>query len=101
MSSYPHLDFVQRSGGTRIAYTTWGSGLPLVRPPAWLSHQGLLGLSAEERAFAEALTQFSPPWMQVSYDKQGTGLSGRERRDFSVDGMVDELEAVVEHLELS
>jgi pimeloyl-ACP methyl ester carboxylesterase/DNA-binding CsgD family transcriptional regulator len=38
--------------------------------------------------------------MQIQYDQQGTGLSGHERGDFTLDGMVDELEAVVEHLQL-
>jgi pimeloyl-ACP methyl ester carboxylesterase/DNA-binding CsgD family transcriptional regulator len=74
--------------------------LPVVRPPAWLSHQGLFGLSGQERAFAHGLAQLTPPWMQVNYDAQGTGLSGHERADFSLDGMVDELEALVEHLKL-
>jgi pimeloyl-ACP methyl ester carboxylesterase/DNA-binding CsgD family transcriptional regulator len=38
--------------------------------------------------------------MQIQYDQQGTGLSGHERGDFTLDGMVDELEALVEHLQL-
>jgi pimeloyl-ACP methyl ester carboxylesterase/DNA-binding CsgD family transcriptional regulator len=39
--------------------------------------------------------------MQVHYDKQGTGLSGYNRDDVSLAGMVDELEAVIGHLQLS
>jgi pimeloyl-ACP methyl ester carboxylesterase len=75
--------------------------MPVVRPPAWLSHQGLFGLREQERAFSRGLAQLTPPWMQIHYDAQGTGLSGHDRADFSLDGMVDELEALVEHLKLT
>jgi pimeloyl-ACP methyl ester carboxylesterase/DNA-binding CsgD family transcriptional regulator len=78
----------------------WGSGLPLLRPPGWLSHQGLLGDRPGERDFARDLARLPIPWLQIQYDKQGTGLSSHERTDFSLAAMVEELEVVVDHLRL-
>lgn len=101
MSSEPRLLFLTRpGGGSRIAYTLWGSGLPLLRPPGWLSHQGLFASIPGERALAHDLARLTVPWLQIHYDKQGTGLSGAGRCDFSLGGMVEELEDLVDHLKL-
>jgi pimeloyl-ACP methyl ester carboxylesterase/DNA-binding CsgD family transcriptional regulator len=67
--------------------------------PAWLSHQGLLHQHAEHE-FVQRLAKASPPWSHISYDKHGTGLSGCERSDFSLAGMVAELASLADHLEL-
>jgi pimeloyl-ACP methyl ester carboxylesterase/DNA-binding CsgD family transcriptional regulator len=100
MGTQAHLHFLNRPDTGQIAYTIWGTGVPLVRPPGWISHQGLFVQRPEDRLFAEALAASSPPWMEVDYDPQGTGLSSHERTDFSFEGMIAELEAVVDHLEL-
>ena len=100
MSLASHLHYLTRPDGARVAYTVWGDGLPLVRQPGWLSHQGLLVQHPEERRFAAALASLNPPWLEISYDQQGTGLSDRTRTDFSLAGMVEELGAVVDHLRL-
>ncbi len=96
----PRLQFLTRPDGGRVAYTTWGSGLPLVRPPGLISHQGLFALQSQECLFASTLAALPSPWMEIHYDRQGTGLSSRERTDFRFEGMLDELEAVVDYLEL-
>lgn len=100
MSIAPRLRHLSRNDGLRLAYTVWGAGLPLVRPPAWLSHQGFFGQHPEERHLAHALAALVPSWMEVAYDQQGTGLSDRRRTDFTLTGMVSELEAVLEELRL-
>src|SRR5215207_973189 len=100
MSPQPRLQFLTRSSGARLAYTTWGSGLPLVRAPGWVSHQASLIQSPAQALFTGLLASLSPPWMQVIYDKQGTGLSDRSREDVSLESLVDELESVVDYLRL-
>ncbi len=101
MSPEPQLQFFTRADGGRIAYTVWGSGLPLLRLPGWLSHQGLFAQQAAERVFVQALSAPPAPWMEIAYDRQGTGLSSRERTDFSFEGMVQELDDLIDHLGLS
>ena len=100
MPPQPRLQFLMRPGGARLAYTTWGSGLPLVRAPGWVSNQASFIQSPAQAQFADLLASLSPPWMQVNYDKQGTGLSDRSRADLSLESLVDEFEAVVDHLRL-
>src|SRR5712692_7788459 len=100
MSLEPLERLVAGSHGGRLACTMWGSGIPLVRVPGWLSHQGLLRRHPQEQAFAAALAALSPPWMEIAYDKQGTGLSGGERAEFSLAGMAGELAALVDRLAL-
>jgi pimeloyl-ACP methyl ester carboxylesterase len=84
----------------RIAYTLWGSGLPVVRPPAWSSHQGLLRRQPEERRFARVFSTLSPPWREITDDRRGTGLSIGGNADLSFESQVEDLEYVVDSLTL-
>jgi len=83
--------------GARIAYTAVGQGPALVIPPAWVSHQELGWQDPLARGFYERLAHHHTV---VSYDRPGTGLSDRNRTDFSVDSDVRDLETVVDHLKL-
>jgi pimeloyl-ACP methyl ester carboxylesterase/DNA-binding CsgD family transcriptional regulator len=100
MAAEPAIQFLTLPDGARLAYVVRGEGMALVRPPGWLSVVGAHVDNAPEAEFAEALAAATPPWMQVSYHKQGTGLSDRHRTDFSLESHVRELEAVVDHLRL-
>ncbi len=101
MAAQPRIQFIIRPDGTRLADTVRGEGLPQVRPPGWLSHQGVYVENTLEVEFADALAAATPRWMQVHYDKQGTGLSDRHRTDFTLDSSVSELESVVDHMRLA
>src|SRR5690348_11609341 len=79
------IHFCTTADGVRIAYTTNGSGLPLVRVIGWLTH-----LEFEEGG------PFWASWQQslaqqhcfIRYDGRGTGLSDRDVPDLSVAGKV-------------
>jgi pimeloyl-ACP methyl ester carboxylesterase/DNA-binding CsgD family transcriptional regulator len=83
--------------GTRIAYSTTGSGPPLVRVANWVTHL--------ERDLDGPIW---PPWFEelsrnhtlVRYDLRGSGLSDRQVDDLSLEAWVKDLEAVVDDLGL-
>jgi pimeloyl-ACP methyl ester carboxylesterase len=90
------IGFCTTADGIRIAYATVGTGPPLVvaRPP---SHLGLDWEEPRLRDFWETLARHH---LVVRYDKYGTGLSDRNRTDFSLDSEVRTIEAIVKELGL-
>jgi pimeloyl-ACP methyl ester carboxylesterase len=74
-----------------------GQGPALVAPPAWISHQELGWQDPAYRQFWERLTHHHT---LVCYDRPGTGLSDRNRTEFSLDLGVRDLEKVIDHLKL-
>lgn len=91
----PSVQFCVTPHGKRLAYSTLGEGPLLVMPPGWISHLGVLWESPGFRRFVDALAQHNTV---VWFDRQGCGLSTRERSDFSVDEDVLDLETVVAQL---
>jgi len=91
------IHFCTTPDGVRIAYATVGKGPALVVPPGWVSHLELGWAIPAFRAFYETLARYHTV---VRYDKRGTGLSDRERKDFSLEGEVRDLEALIDHLRL-
>jgi pimeloyl-ACP methyl ester carboxylesterase/DNA-binding CsgD family transcriptional regulator len=93
-----HVRFCTSRDGSRIAFATGGSGLPLVRAAHWLSHVD------HERS-----CPLWGPWLRllarrhtlIRYDGRGCGLSDREPADFSPDRCVEDLEAVVDSCKLA
>jgi pimeloyl-ACP methyl ester carboxylesterase len=83
--------------GSRLAYSTVGRGPALVVPPAWISHQELAWQEPVSRRFCERLAHHHT---LVQYDRPGTGLSDRNRTDFSWDSELRDLETVIDHLKL-
>jgi pimeloyl-ACP methyl ester carboxylesterase len=73
-----------------------GTGPPLVlaRPP------GHLGLDWEEPRLRDFWETLARHHLVVRYDKHGTGLSDRNRTDFSLDSEVRTIEAIVKELGL-
>ena len=94
----PRIQYAKTSDGVSIAYWTMGEGEPFVEMP------GLpFAVSQLEWQTAQTLR-----WQQrlasgrklVRYDCRGFGLSERGVDEFTVDAMVRDLEAIVEHLGL-
>lgn len=96
----PPVQYVKTSDNVSIAFLTVGEGRPLVfasnifgaahdyRQLAWHSSRGWAdGLAARG-------------WKAVLYDVRGMGSSDRPPVDWSLDGRVKDLEAVVDHLRL-
>ncbi len=89
--------FARAGYGARIAYTVKGSGPPLVIVPPWTTHLAAqVGLSGHERFHAKLESQHTV----VLYDRWGTGLSDRGRKDFSSAADVQVLADLVDHLRL-
>ncbi len=91
------IRFCNARDGVRIAYATAGSGPPLVWAAMWLQHLEFDGQSPLWLPFSEGLTRCS---QLVRYDQRGCGLSDRQVTDISVDGLVEDLDVVVDSLGL-
>ena len=82
--------------GVRIAYSTVGSGPPLVFVRGWISHLELFWEDAAFRAFFEAIAEH---FTVIRYDMRGNGLSDRDVAGrLSLDELVLDLEAVMDRL---
>jgi pimeloyl-ACP methyl ester carboxylesterase/DNA-binding CsgD family transcriptional regulator len=69
----------------RVAYTTVGSGPPLLCETGWISHlRGQLELFA----FGSVIERLAEQFTVIRYDKPGCGLSDRDSMDLSFDGQV-------------
>ena len=94
----PRIHYTQTSDGVSIAFYTLGDGMPLVYLPDMpLTHIQLDWQLPEFRRWNERLAEKR---MLVRYDGRGWGLSEREVTEYSLDVLMLDLEAVVDHLSL-
>lgn len=91
------IRFCTSQDGVRLAYATSGQGPPLVKVASWLSH---LEFDWQSPVWNHWLTELSRDHSLIRYDERGCGLSDWEVEDFSVEGWVRDLEAVVDALGL-
>ena len=90
--------YARTSDGVNIAYTTYGSGPPLVIPPNVTGTHLQFELSMPEvRAFYEGLSR---RLQVVRYDCRGLGISDRDHIDFSAEAAQRDLVAVVDALDI-
>ena len=90
----PQIRYTKTGDGVSIAYFAIGSGRTLVyMPPMPTTHVELEWQVEDLRRGAEGAARAG---RFVRYDGRGFGLSDRNARDFSVDAMVRDLEAVVD-----
>ena len=80
-----------------MAFAVTGAGYPLVRAPNWLTHLEADWLTP---AWSPLLTDLSSRYRLVRFDLSGTGLSDRTSDPITLDGLVDELAAVVDAAQL-
>jgi DNA-binding SARP family transcriptional activator/pimeloyl-ACP methyl ester carboxylesterase len=83
--------------GIDLAWAELGAGSAVIVVPAWLSNLELIADGRDPRS--ALIEQLARNRRAITYDRRGTGLSGGTVRDFGVDAAVDELEAVLEHLD--
>ncbi len=89
----PRVEYARTSDGVTIAYTTNGSGPPMVwLPPVPFSNIVAQWQIPLLRAAYEGLGQHL---RVVLYDGRGTGQSQREVEDLGLEAMIRDLEAVV------
>ncbi len=86
----PQIRYAKTSDGVTIAYYTMGSGPPLllVDFPS--------NLLAEWKIQQQLLEFAAGFFTLICYDARGFGLSDRTVADFTVDGMVRDIEAVID-----
>ena len=90
------LAYLSRPDGVTLAYGIAGEGPPLVLAVGWTTHLDWF--------FRHPMTLLFEPLMHhvqlITFDKHGSGLSDRDRTEFTLDSEVYDIEAVVDHLEL-
>ena len=88
------VQFCRTPSGVRLAHSTIGEGRPLVLVSGWISHLELDLQCPVRRHWCEAL---AAEWSLVRFDSRGFGLSDRDAGVQSLDTIVEDLAAVVDH----
>ena len=89
--------FVQSQVGAQIVYSTVGAGPPMVVIPPWMSHLVAATAISGYGPFYDVLAAHHTV---VRYDRWGTGLSYRDRSDFSLEAEVQVAVDLADHLRL-
>jgi class 3 adenylate cyclase/pimeloyl-ACP methyl ester carboxylesterase len=92
----PSVQFAKRKDGVNIAYSIFGKGPPLINVAAWISD---LVFFFEDPYFYEFWGKLSRNFRVVLYDKHGCGQSDRDRKEFTIDSEIIDLETVINHLD--
>ncbi|HZQ14235.1 MAG TPA: alpha/beta fold hydrolase [Pseudolabrys sp.] len=87
------IRFCTTSDHVKLAYAVSGQGPPLVMPATWLSH---LEHQWKSLAWQPWLETLSRNYTLLRYDSRGCGLSDRDVADFSFEGWIRDIEAVVD-----
>ena len=90
----PSVQFVRRKDGVTIAYSIVGSGPPLVVPPPWVTS---LSFAIEDPFMSKYLDRLAQHLTVISYDKHGCGQSDRDRKEFTLESELLDLETVVDY----
>jgi len=85
--------FCTAPDGVQLAYSTIGSGPPLVKSGNWMTH---LEYDLESPLWSEIWRNLARGSTLLRYDARGNGLSDRDAADISFDAWVSDLETVVE-----
>ena len=91
----PSVQFAKRKDGVTIAYSAFGAGPPLIMPPPWVTS---LSFVLEDPFMNQFVKRLSENMMVVFYDKHGCGQSDRDRKEFTLESELLDLETVVDHL---
>lgn len=79
--------------GVRIAYSTVGSGPPIIRTSHWMTH---VEHDMESPIWSHTIRALAMHHEVISFDARGEGLSQRDVETISFDGWMADLEAVIE-----
>jgi len=91
------IRFATATDGVRIAYSTVGSGPPLVKAANWLNH---LEYEWESPVWRHWIHEISERHVFVRYDERGCGLSDWQVPELTFESWVHDLETVVDSLGL-
>ena len=84
--------FTETHDGLSLAWTRSGSGIPLVKASAWLTH---LEYDAESPIWSHWLKFFAGRFDYLRYDERGCGLSDRKTGTLNEASWIDDLERVI------
>jgi DNA-binding SARP family transcriptional activator/pimeloyl-ACP methyl ester carboxylesterase len=87
------IRFCTTADGVRIAFASAGKGPPLVKCANWLNH---LEFDWQSPVWRHLLRELSSEFRLIRYDERGNGLSDWKVDDLSYEGMVRDLESVVD-----
>ncbi len=87
------VKFVETRDGKSLAWARSGSGPPLVKAAAWLTH---LEYDAESPLWAHWLAFLEGHFDYIRYDERGCGLSDRDPGQLDIDTWTDDLTRVIE-----
>jgi pimeloyl-ACP methyl ester carboxylesterase/DNA-binding winged helix-turn-helix (wHTH) protein len=92
-----NIRFCLTTDNVRLAYSTVGSGPPLVKTANWLNH---LEFDFESPVWRHLIRALAAERTLVRYDERGNGLSDWRVDDLTFERFVEDLETVVEALGL-
>jgi class 3 adenylate cyclase/pimeloyl-ACP methyl ester carboxylesterase/acyl dehydratase len=90
------LAYFARPDGVTLAYGVAGAGPPLVLVMGWTTHLDWFFRHPATLLFEP----FTHHMQLITFDKHGSGLSDRDRTEFTLDSEVYDIEALVDHLGL-
>ncbi len=90
------IRYCRAKDGVNIAYSTVGSGSPLVKTANWLNH---LEFEWDSPVWRHWIQEFSRDRTFIRYDERGNGLSDWDVEELSLDAFVNDLEVVVDAAE--
>jgi class 3 adenylate cyclase len=91
----PSIQYARAKDGTNVAFWTIGQGgRPLVLLPSVPFNH--VQLSWELEGYAHTFERLSQRRMLISYDARGSGLSDRDVEDLTLEGYLQDLEAVLD-----
>lgn len=87
------IRYTRVSGGLNIAWSSAGSGYPLVRSLGWFTNLEKEWESPISSAFCQKLAS---RFQLIRYDGRGMGLSDRDVIEFTAETRLEDLEAVID-----
>ena len=87
------IRYLTTDDGTRLAWASMGTGMPVVKAANWLSH---LGYDLESPIWRHWARFFGEHFNFIRYDERGCGMTGGDPRGLTLDHWLGDLEAVVE-----
>jgi len=91
------IRYVTTSEGARLAWSSMGTGMPLVKAANWLSH---LEYDLESPIWRHWMHFLGGHFRFIRYDERGCGMTGGDARGLSLDKWLADLEAVVDAAEI-
>jgi len=89
------IQFVKRKDSVKIAYSIFGKGPPLVCPAPWICSLSYIFEDPFANQFWGRLAQ---EVMVITYDKHGCGQSDRDRKEYTFETELLDLETLIGHL---